>query len=263
MMTLYPSDYPATIFKYRALSGEYGRDAIENAVLHHRLYWQSPLAFNDPLDCNPVYYFGDNPKERREYIKGAVGRHLKGVPRHFRTKRRREILTTDPEVFARRQKDSWQEFMIESAVTCFSQTSTNELMWAHYADSHRGVCLEFDNSEIGEGWCPFPVRYSEERPRINLTNINETETFQQSVLLKSDAWAYEQEYRLIEWRRPPGWREFDESRLKAIILGARVNEDDRNFVRDLVARKTNIVLREIQIDEGHFRLNVVDLDSTT
>jgi hypothetical protein len=29
-------------------------------------------------------------------------------------------------------------------VYCLSEVCDSSLMWAHYADSHQGVCLEFD-----------------------------------------------------------------------------------------------------------------------
>ncbi len=32
-------------------------------------------------------------------------------------------------------------------VSCFSETCDSILMWSHYADSHKGVCIEFENED--------------------------------------------------------------------------------------------------------------------
>ena len=45
------------------------------------------------------------------------------------------------------------KFLKNSYVTCFSSTNENQLMWSHYASSHRGICLEFDLKN--EGAFPF------------------------------------------------------------------------------------------------------------
>jgi len=41
------------------------------------------------------------------------------------------------------------KFLKNSYVTCFSSTNENQLMWSHYASSHRGICLEFDLKNEG------------------------------------------------------------------------------------------------------------------
>lgn len=45
------------------------------------------------------------------------------------------------------------KFLKNSYVTCFSSTNENQLMWSHYASSHRGICLEFDL--VNEGAFPY------------------------------------------------------------------------------------------------------------
>lgn len=52
--------------------------------------------------------------------------------------------------------------------SCFTTDPTNEIMWAHYADGNKGVCLEFDLSttpDLHEK--TFPVEYNDTFPVIN------------------------------------------------------------------------------------------------
>lgn len=38
----------------------------------------------------------------------------------------------------------FSQFLNNSSVACFSENSTNFLMWSHYASGHTGICLEFE-----------------------------------------------------------------------------------------------------------------------
>src|SRR5438309_1529951 len=45
----------------------------------------------------------------------------------------------------RKQIHAWREKLAASSrLLCFSRTYMNSLMWSHYADKHRGICLAFD-----------------------------------------------------------------------------------------------------------------------
>jgi len=68
-------------------------------------------------------------------------------------------------------------------------------MWAHYANKHRGICLEFNAND--ELFCQaIKISYAEDYPIYDLTD----ETVNGNLMpltSKSKAWEYEDEYRLI------------------------------------------------------------------
>ncbi len=72
---------------------------------------------------------------------------------------------------------------------CFSKTWTNPVLWGHYADRHRGMCLGFDVPESILG----KVQYVDSRPaRPDVLD----EAFMKRLLFtKFSHWQYEQEYR--------------------------------------------------------------------
>ena len=98
-------------------------------------------------------------------------------------------------------------------ISCFSKRNDSILMWSHYADSHRGACLEFEEpeqEEFGE------VKYTNKRPMIKMYNLFstyiaydfigktiETEEFKYAkdlikpFFVKSKEWSYEEEIRCI------------------------------------------------------------------
>lgn len=74
-------------------------------------------------------------------------------------------------------------------VLCFSKTWQNPLLWSHYADRHRGLCLGFDVSrEIF-----WPVAYVDDRPKMPTPPTSEA--VQRLLFTKFSHWHYEQEYR--------------------------------------------------------------------
>jgi len=117
-------------------------------------------------------------------------------------------------------------------ICCFSGEYDNILMWSHYADSHKGICLRFrsvedwENLEFGK-YClnfdyrdysfhlllarndPFHNIYYKKKflkieykpkeyiyPKLNLLDVNDLQMVK-NLLNKLDTWCYEDEYRMM------------------------------------------------------------------
>lgn len=91
-------------------------------------------------------------------------------------------------------------FNAQGGIICMSADWQNTLMWGHYADNHRGVCLVFDCNEAL--W--QPVEYQNERrptPKTfgkNSYREMDEADFRKLALMKSNQWIYENEYRRFE-----------------------------------------------------------------
>lgn len=70
-------------------------------------------------------------------------------------------------------------------------------MWSHYADNHRGVCIEFD-SESDVFMFASPVRYTEELPVIVRPDDSSEEMLNKAFFTKAKCWEYEQEWRVFK-----------------------------------------------------------------
>ena len=245
------------LYKYRSLAGQFGREAVERAILQNQLYWQSPEAFNDPFDCLPVLYFGDNERERRQFRARAAAKVF-GGPRQQRRRRQREMGAVPPQQMERVLREQWPRWLAESAIACFSEVPDNPLMWGHYADSHKGFCLIFDEIATEQAqWFGFPVEYKEIRPRVNLTKFSDPDVMMSALFHKSAHWSYEREHRMMEWHRPPGYRSFPPQALAGVILGAKMSEDDIAFVSGLLARRPELEIFQASVDDIEFKLNIV------
>jgi hypothetical protein len=72
---------------------------------------------------------------------------------------------------------------------CFCENWYNPLLWSHYADKHRGICLGFDVDDHRLK----AVRYVEERPDLQMPLTNESAN--ELLFTKYREWQYEQEWR--------------------------------------------------------------------
>lgn len=109
-----------------------------------------------------------------------------------------------------------QSFLSRLTVSCFSASGwNNQLMWAHYANSYTGICIEYDFSQIKDfnGFI-YPVHYSNQRPTLKLKDLGihisssdgkatldqydaDMNAILAYLLYKNTCWSYEEEWRII------------------------------------------------------------------
>lgn len=156
-------------------------------------------------------------------------------------------------------RTAFNEWMAESAVTCFSTVNDSILMWGHYADSHRGVCFVFRETLRPELFLAFEVNYEQERLPADITKLQGSEMFERAVLTKAQEWEYEHEFRMLEYRVPPGLRSFPLEALIGVIYGARIRREDRAFVDGLISQRPGppLIRYDAVIHERDFRVDIV------
>ncbi len=146
--------------------------------------------------------------------------------------------------------ESIREGKQRTGIACFSETPTNELMWAHYADEFRGICIAYDFSDlrdaVEENAAFSRLFYTENPPNLDLS-ANDLETNVRRVLSsKSQKWGYEREWRMftqrlgrIAYRNP--------SAVRTIYFGHRIDTDIRRTIERL-AKRQDIECSEMQLD---------------
>lgn len=151
-----------------------------------------------------------------------------------------------------------------------SDCPDNELMWAHYAGNHEGVCLGFSaaaGSVLADPLRCRPVEYRSEVPKVpeeGLTTQLQIKlgangkpisrmlvafsdpTFQAAITTKSLSWAYEREWRYIE---PMGGEYTWPGPLTEITFGLRCPEPRQQNYRELADRFVEGELQFFQIQK--------------
>lgn len=153
-------------------------------------------------------------------------------------------------------------YMKKIGIYCLSSVKDDILMWSHYAESHKGLCLEFDTTkEIVYFGQAFKVNYSNEYPSIDVIKIGlgKDNEYRKVVLTKSKHWEYEHEWRII---KPQGFggagiHRFQAELLTGVILGALITAEDRDKVVDWVKNyPTKITLYEAKINRTKYQLDI-------
>lgn len=113
--------------------------------------------------------------------------------------------------------------LVQTGIFSMSANPAQPLMWAHYADSHKGLCMGFrevPGSKLADADHCLPVIYSDQLPEVDAAGLNTTmsfaadekgriytagvkvsfndKTFQRVVTTKPTCWSYEEEFRYIE-----------------------------------------------------------------
>jgi hypothetical protein len=162
-----------------------------------RIGFAHPIDFNDPFD---------QPRVSREAYQYEYHSLFDNMP-----------MTTDAQVA--RAEEAWGK----CAVSSFTRTHDNVLMWAHYADKHAGAVIEIDASVAGlmSTELLIPVQFGSviymKRPNPDLSpargfqslgsqtaragenrfEIDNYERLQRLFLTKSIPWSYEEEVRAV------------------------------------------------------------------
>jgi hypothetical protein len=136
----------------------------------------------------------------------------------------------------------------------FSEVPDNLLLWAHYADGHKGFCLEFDTSS-GPFSMAAQVRYANDIPSVSALDdgwFGKGEHFVEMLTTKASCWAYEREWRLFSYR-PDSLEELPPGCITAVYLGVAMPATDKEKLA-MILTGSDICLREFRQSGNTFRL---------
>jgi hypothetical protein len=132
----------------------------------------------------------------------------------------------------------------------FSEVHDHELMWAHYADQFRGICISYSLSKLLKG-LPENVHfvrmfYNETEPTIHRTNDDPGQLAKMVLSYKSYKWLYEREWRMFAPLGKAYYR--DTASVTRVYLGSRVSDRDRNKIMSKL-KQLKIKTRDMTIDK--------------
>ena len=194
---------------------------------NHSIWFAASSQFNDPWDAGRAVSI----LRKDVAIEESVLKLL------FGEDQRAEITLLPDHAKYESIEDRLREEFGVLRFACFSKQYDSHLMWAHYADSHKGICLQFrfmrplpKSSSIAfrmDAGFPghYSVRYTDGSTSID--NINDIGSAVEVLHTKHQSWAYEDEVRFIaagDPDHPDAGRaiSFDRSSLTNVILGCKV-----------------------------------------
>lgn len=267
------SQIPNTVYRYRAFSS-----STIDLLCNDEQFFSNPSNFNDPFDCSPQVVIDSDLTQLQKILTSLVAArvhaetlaafsnakfkeplalaHAKEISRSEALKAVQYVQyhATNPDYddpTAAEISMLRQEIQIEllgrygKGICCFSEEYNNPLLWSHYGEQHRGLCIGYSVDRT-----PAPelkrVRYGGNRTittslleRALLTKKPDgIEELDASVLLrKAPEWEYEKEWRLI------GKVGLQESPLKLteVTFGLRCSAAVRHAVMTSLAKRQNTV----------------------
>lgn len=216
---------------YTYMSVELFEERVKPVLEDCKLWFSSPAYFNDPFDCK-IYPHIPSNEELAQYLATHAAN---ATPADYKIIR--EGITRFGPGLAKQAID---DVMNKSGVKCFTPNNANILMWSHYANSHKGICLEFDTLVDPEFFVyPINVVYAEEYPNLEFTD----KKFTTDVLrTKSKDWEYEQEVRI--YKPQFGYHYFNPESLKSVLFGCNIEADKQSQIIEIV--KHNKSLKHVQ-----------------
>ena len=149
---------PDCLYKFTTIDG------TEDILTLGKIFFPSPADFNDPFDCkfHPIVQasFVKRQRSNRELIRERNA----GMPKKIRNEIARKY--SSRKSFEEGAQHLMARISKTIGILCLSARSDSVLMWSHYADKHRGICLEFQHLDQ-QKMPPLKVVYSNDYPTVD------------------------------------------------------------------------------------------------
>lgn len=216
------------------------------------LWFSNPLNFNDSFELKP------NIKQLVNDEKHPV---VDMVSSHFNAMKQAHKF----------HYEAVYNILNNIGILSLSGNKDNLAMWAHYADNHKGLVLEFKKNHWFFNDLKLPeyakVLHQLEKvtyiPKENRKSINSDEYFsKETFLTKSKDWKYEDEYRISVYAETNDQYldgicvKFPNDLLTGVYLGNRVEDETKDYILKLLNKDEwrHLSIFQMEIDEVAYKL---------
>ena len=202
-------------------------------IINNSITLASPMKFNDPMDPLIKVWVELRKKEKHsDSIDKKLYECLSAILDNIRI-----CCLVDP--------------LHSTRSTHPNVNKCNTLMWAHYADSHRGICIQYNikPSNIVDTRNRvirlFDVKYNKSFP------LDGKIPFVDALLTKGNYWEYEKECRLLLYstRKEDEYCQLKDYEVNAVYMGSRIGKEQRNCLRT-ICREKNIDLYQMAFSKS-------------
>jgi hypothetical protein len=226
----------SSLFKYRPIN----LNTLES-IRDNYLYFNKPSMFNDPFDCMLNICLDES---KNEYNNASLEKRDK--------------------------------FLANYRILSLSSNNKEILLWSHYADEHKGICLEYRTVELYDNHGSVPmhgiyfdptqvqyqhqastpdnlifadkVDYKDELPKKYNILTDDPIELKRFIYTKYSRWIYEDEWRIIlpkECIPANSCAKLIPAILKGITFGTRTTKRDIMNVQTFLSQSQNVADVEI------------------
>lgn len=174
----------------------------------------------------------------------------------------------DPSIKRKNKNNEYYNDLLDRIkVGCLSSKNDNTLMWSHYADKHKGICIEYNISKIfidnnstirkvnyDKNMVEEKMDYIKRFSDIKIGDKNITKLLE-LFYIKSKEWEYEDEYRILYYDATANSNGITmKLPIKSIYFGTETSEEDKKLIYDIIKNinMTKTKNHKIKIYESKF-----------
>jgi len=269
------TNIPSSLFRFRECN-------IKNikSIKNNRLWFSNPNDFNDPYDSYISFNFkkefsknSESYKPVLESIQQAklftndeldeifIAGHkydklqeiiYKNYNKEIQQKINLYITEIEENFYNSLSNEKNKYFKNKLKVCCLSESKKSIKMWSHYADEHKGFCVEYETSRFKNRDNIYPVVYTNSLIDSSSYNIIES-GFIPALIIKAEEWRDEEEWRIIKETED---KFYIEAKPKAIYLGCEIKIGVKRLcVLKSYCEKNSIALYQARMKSNEFMLN--------
>ncbi|WP_080777338.1 DUF2971 domain-containing protein [Chryseobacterium phocaeense] len=228
------------VYKYRSIEEDVFKRDFET-IKNNSFYSSNYNMLNDPFDI----YFNEEISQVIELLKTLFPyKELNNFEKQFK-----EVLN----------------FKEKIGVYCLSTDFLNEQLWAYYASSYSGYCVEYDLEKLidrGQNFdfqYKFKIDYKDNIPTLDINDlINLKDEFIKKMFAtKKSTWQHEEEIRLIFDNF--GMKKFHPSAITGIYFGIKTPEIIKESFYELFKKMD---VRFYEVFPSNFKLDFKLINET-
>lgn len=230
------------LYKYRSACEEKHLDALTQ-----NYFYASPVKnLNDPCEgmINSEHYFSQVAVFQAMFEKKVPAKDFDTI---------------------KNQTNSLLDKALAVGVFSLSKSHKDELLWAHYANSHNGYCIGYDLSILKKSFKDYmcnvmEVKYELEPPVLELDDLisgsDKNVVLLKLIGTKSQKWINEEEVRLVMEKVEKNFYDF--RAVKKIYFGINMQADQKRKIIDRLAGR-NIEYSQMALEKNsyNFRSDII------
>ena len=247
------------LYKYQSCPGDDQEkmERVRQILVEHQFFFSSRRSFNDPFDCVVPSFLQIPGTILKRSVEELVDRKFSNSSEIEKVGMMSKLMSVNALEDLRKKL---QCDVDGAGIVCFSMVRDDILMWAHYADHHRGLCLEFDGSDN----CRFfslaqPVKYKD-YTTIPLDKDKNSQ-MDRVIFTKAKHWFYEREYRIFLPGKADSRLDYPIALLTGIIFGCKMPDEVRELVKQWAEEgRCRVAFFEARPKVAEFGLDIVRID---
>lgn len=244
---------PRYLYKYRSLATKDDVRHTAEIFEDHTLYLAAAEQYNDPFECRFKLLFQAPDNVKIQKFAAVIRGKVPGISQEEAEEQARKLIHGPPRPPTGHMEETVTSNMVdlvrkEMGILSLTENRDSILMWSHYANSHEGVCIQFDTG-VGEESTSvlrgaMPVQASDRTPELDYFRSSAVDIFYVIAATKSDVWGYEREWRVVKADAARTKVSFPSEALSGVILGKEISQENKDLVLGWVAKQNHDVTVE-------------------